>query len=209
MSKGINEIMLKIPLSAADASLPYMPTAEKGSVTELCERAEHLARNNRHKEALRTLSLAIKKSPRCQSAYHLRGYSLISLRRFGAALAAFRKCLSLTPQRSYYNFYLGKVYSLLKKYHLAINSYRKALDSKWPFEDKDFSNAVIYRQMGLTYITWRKPGEALWCYEKVFSLGDYFGAPLRKRALTIAKRGIKAKAPIWAQLRTSNLLRGE
>lgn len=198
MRKNISELTLGLPMPSAEASIPYMPLLKRGSAAELCERAGYLARRNNHKEALRVLNSAISKYPKYQSAYQLKGYSLINLHRFGAALAAFRKCLSLAPERKYYHFYFGKVYFAMWKYHLAINEYRKALDSMWPFDDKDFTNAVIYRQMGLTYVSWRKPSEALWCYEKVFSLGDYFGAPLRKRALALTKKKVKAKAPVWA-----------
>lgn len=197
MKKSIREATLSTRTPNNRAFLAALPEAR------LCEIAESLARKGNHKEAIRILRLAITKYPNSQSAYQLKGYSFISLRRFGAALAAFRKCLSLAPQRGYYNFYIGKVYSVMKKYHLAINSYRKALDSKWPFDDKDFTNAVIYRQMGLTYVIWRKPGEALWCYEKVFSLGDYFGAPLRKRALALKIKKVKVKPPVWAQTPTA------
>lgn len=168
------------------------------SATRLCETAENLATGGKHKEAISVLNFAAAKYPACQRAYQLKGYSLISLRSFGPALAAFRKCLSLTPHRKYYHFYFGKVYSAMKKYRLAISEYRKAMDSNWPY-DKNFCNAVIYRQLGLTYIPWRKPAEALWCYEKVLSLGDHFGAPLRQRAADLKKRKVQPREPIWVK----------
>lgn len=199
MHKHKSDMTLGLHMQVAEASIPYVPLLKRGSAAELCERAEYLARRNEHKEALPVLNSAISKYPKYQRAYQLKGYSLISMHRFGAALAAFRKCLSLAPQRKYYHFYLGKVYFAMRKYHLAITEYRKALNSMWPFDDKDFTNAVIYRQIGLTYISWRKPSEALWCYEKVFSSGDYFGAPLRRRALALSKKKVKARAPTWAQ----------
>lgn len=169
------------------------------SATRLCGMAEELATGGKHKEAISVLNFAIAKYPACQRAYQLKGYSLLSLRRFGPALAAFRKCLSLAPRRKYYHFYFGKVYSAMKKYHLAISEYRKALDSRWPFDDKTFTSAVVYRELGLTYASWRKPAEALWCYEKVLSLGDHFGAPLRKRATDLKKRKVRPKEPLSAK----------
>jgi tetratricopeptide (TPR) repeat protein len=165
------------------------------SSSELCAMAEHLGLEGKNKEALRLVNLAIRKNPGNQNAYKLKGYSLLGLNRLGAALAAFRKCLSLAPQRLYYHYYLGKTYSVMKKFRFAIEEYRKAIDSAWPYKNKRFSNAIVYRQMGLTYVLWRKPGEALWCYEKALSMGDYFGAPLRKSAMALKKSRVQAKAP--------------
>jgi tetratricopeptide (TPR) repeat protein len=113
------------------------------SASKLCAMAEHLGLEGKNKEALRLLKLAIRTNPGNQKAYKLKGYSLVSLRRFGAALIAFRKCLSLAPQRLYYHYYIGKTYSAMRKFHLAINEYRKALDSIWPYKDKKFSNAIL------------------------------------------------------------------
>jgi len=168
------------------------------SSTEYCKQGVALCINGKyHMDALRLFRLAIKKNPRNPRAYQLLGFSLVSLKRFGAALAAFRKCLNLAPHRMYYNYYLGKTHYLMGKYHLAIDEYRKALNSIWPLGGRKVTNAGIYREIGFTYLAWNKPREALWCYEKSISIGDYFGAPLQRRAMALKIKRIQPKAPGW------------
>ncbi len=170
---------------------------KRQSAARLCKIADELASKGDHIAALRVLNFAAGKYPDNPRVCQLKGYSLLSLRHFGAALSSFRKCLALVPQRTHYHFYSGKVYAAMKKYHLAINEYRKAMNSRWPYSSKTFTNAVIYRQMAFTYISWRKPGEALWAYEQE-EVKEIFGAPLRKRIEVLKRKHIRPKTPAWA-----------
>jgi len=126
------------------------------SSTEYCKQAEALELNGKHMAALGILRLAIKKNPRNQEAYKLLGFSLVGLNRFGAAMLAFRKCLTIAPNRMYYHYYLGKTYYLMGKYHLATAEYRKVLNSTWPLGGKKSTNAVLYRAMGFAYLAWEQ-----------------------------------------------------
>lgn len=168
------------------------------SSTVCCKKGEALALKGEHASALQLFKLAIKRNPRSQQAYRFLGYALVSLNRFGPAMTAFRKCLAIAPRRTYYHYYLGKTCYLMGKYHLAIEEYRKALNSTWPLYGKRSNNAVVYREMGVNYLAWNKPNEALWCYEKSISIGDYFGAPFLKRVTVLRDTNVIPKVPGWA-----------
>jgi len=172
--------------------------APSSSSTECCKQGEVLALNGKYKAALHLFNQAIEKNPRNQEAYKFLGFSLVSLNRFSSAMAAFRRCLAIAPHRTYYHYYLGKTYHLMGQYQQAIGEYRKALNSPWPLASKKANNAVVYREMGVNYLAWNKPNEALWCYEKSISIGAYFGAPLQSRVTALRDNNVTPKMPRWA-----------
>lgn len=94
---------------------------------------------------------------------------------------------------------MGKTYYQMKKYHLTTAEYRKVLNSTWPLGGKKITNAVLYRAMGFAYLAWNKPREALWCYEKSISIGEYFGETFQRRAMDLKMQKIQPKEPGWAK----------
>lgn len=185
-------------MSASQKPLPKKNT----SSTEYCKQGLSLCRNGRYPvEAIRIFRLAIKQNPQNPRAYELLGNALLSLKRFSSALTAYRKCITLAPHRLFYHYNSGKAYYGMGKYHLAITEYRKVLNYAWSLiGGKKVTNAGMCREISFAYLAWNKPREALWCYEKSLSYGDYFEGLLRNRLLTdLKKRDVRPKEPVWAK----------
>ncbi len=121
------------------------------AASDLSEQGTRLFMENKPREAVSVLELAVKESGTDEKLFLYLGIAYLQLERYDEALAAFRRGLavSLTTRHQFY-FNIGNAYFLAGKSAFALESYDQALGSKKDYPAAYLNRANVKMRLGDT-----------------------------------------------------------
>lgn len=123
--------------------------------------AYHCRRLDRYDEALAHCEAALAGKP-CAAAYFTMGHILLGKQAYPAALAAFRRCLTLDPSFQRVRYHLALTYYLQGDYEVAITEFHRATQREADWESYFF--------LGECYRITRRPREAKRSFQRALTL---------------------------------------